>query len=240
MYLRPVHAETDVPKLIEFVQDNPLGIFTTALPSDNFPLLQSTHIPWIYDVDKDALGEIRGHIARNNPHAKALLEAIKKSSSPIIDTEVMVLFNAPHHSYVTPQFYVESKPSSGKVVPTWNYAAAQIYGKATIYADSEVASQFILKQVEDLTIQQESKDEKKKVPWKVSDAPNRYIELLSKAIIGISIKVDRLEGKYKMSQEMGEKDRMGVIDGFEAMESETGKAMAKMVKERGEAIQGKA
>jgi transcriptional regulator len=240
MYLRPAHAETDVSNLKAFIRDNPLGIFTTSLSSPNFPLLQSTHIPWVYDFDidnDDQLGVIRGHMARNNPHAKALIEAVNSSSpsSNAIDTEVMLLFNAPHNSYVTPQFYVETKPSTGKVVPTYNYAAAQIYGKATIYADasSEAASQFIMQQVDDLTKQEEGRDAEKK-PWKVSDAPSSYVDILSKAIIGISIEVTRLEGKYKMSQEMGVKDRVGVVNGFEAMGTENGMAIAKMVRERGQ------
>jgi predicted FMN-binding regulatory protein PaiB len=37
---------------------------------------------------------------------------------------------------LTPKFYVETKPDTGKVVPTWNYSAVQVYGKATILFDS--------------------------------------------------------------------------------------------------------
>jgi transcriptional regulator len=231
MYLREVHAEKSIPALQAFIQQNPLGIFTTALASPNFPLLQCTHIPWVYDIDVDngSLGELRGHLARNNPHAKALLEAIKASDSSELQDEVMILFNAPHHSYVTPQFYVQSKPADGKVVPTWNYAAAQVYGRATIYSTD---SEFILKQVNDLTDQEEAREGKSEV-WKVADAPEKYIQILSKAIIGIKIDVTRLEGKYKMSQESSREDRQGVIDGFEARQTELGRAIAKTVRERG-------
>lgn len=227
MYLRPVHAEADEAALKAFVRDNPLGILTTALASSSHPLLQSTHIPWVYDAGEEGLGSLRGHIARNNPHAKALLEAAQNGGA--IDPEVMVLFQAPHHSYVTPQYYVETKPTTGKVVPTWNYAAAQIYGRATIHATDTA---FLMRQVDDLTRQEEGRDEKR-TPWKVSDAPERYVDLLAKAIVGISIEVTRLEGKYKMSQEMGEADRLGVVRGFEGQGTEAGRAMAQMVHERG-------
>lgn len=240
MYLRPVHAEHDVTTLQSFIKKNALGILTTALASPNFPLLQSTHIPWVYDINKDKEGEekeqedgsdlgmLRGHLARNNPHAKALLEAICDSNTMTLQEEVMVLFNAPHDSYVTPQYYVQTKPRTGKVVPTWNYAAAQIYGIATIYAKDQ---HFILQQVTDLTDQEESKSGKEK-SWKVKDAPEKYIDLLSKAIIGIEIKVTRLEGKYKMSQELEKEDRQGVIDGFESTQTEVGRAIAQIVRER--------
>lgn len=230
MYLRAVHAENDIAALQSFIKENSLGILTTALASSKYPLLQCTHIPWVYDTKEDGrLGVLRGHLARNNPHAKAMIEVTEDSSSPILRDEVMVLFNAPLHSYVTPQFYVESKPADGKVVPTWNYAAAQIYGRASIYLKD---SEFILQQVNDLTDQEEAR-EGKAFKWKVNDAPEKYIQALSKAIIGIEIEVTRLEGKYKMSQEMGTKDRKGVIDGFEAKQTDLGRAMAKTVKERG-------
>lgn len=231
MYLRPVHAENDIAALQSFIKSNALGILTTALVSPNFPFLQSTHIPWVYDVEESdgELGVLRGHLARNNPHAKALIEAISGSCSANLQEEVMVLFSAPHHSYVTPQYYVETKPTTGKVVPTWNYAAAQVYGTATIYNKDQ---EFILQQVNDLTNQEENRNGKEK-SWKVKDAPEKYVDLLSKAIIGIEINITGLEGKYKMSQELAKVDRQGVIDGFEAMQTDLGRAMAQTVRERG-------
>ncbi|KAH7227563.1 hypothetical protein BKA60DRAFT_123319 [Fusarium oxysporum] len=69
-------------------------------------------------------------------------------------------------------------------------------------------------------------------PWKVSDAPERYIELMKKNIIGIEISIHRLEGKFKMSQEMRKGDRDGVIQGFGSMESDACQVIATMVQER--------
>ncbi len=51
MYLRAVHAEQDLASLQQFIRDNPLGIFTTALESTSFPFLQSSHIPFVLDTD---------------------------------------------------------------------------------------------------------------------------------------------------------------------------------------------
>ncbi|KAL3255642.1 hypothetical protein ABHI18_008188, partial [Aspergillus niger] len=68
----------------------------------------------------------------------------------------------------------------------------------------------------------------------VSDAPVPYVEILKKNIIGIEIRIERLQGKFKMSQEMGKGDREGVVSGFEALESDVGKGVAQMVRERGE------
>lgn len=154
----------------------------------------------------------------------------------------MVLFTSPVHHYVTPKFYTETKPSTGKIVPTWNYAAAQAYGRARVFYDSKApeTGEFLSKQIRDLSMYAEEKvmgfDGKsgRKSAWKVEDAPERYVELLQKGIIGIEIEIERLEGKFKMSQELANGDREGVVKGFGEMGTDVGESMAKIVKERGE------
>ena len=250
MYLRAVHAEPDIVALQRFVRENPLGLLITALQSTNFPTIQCTHIPWVLDVaDEDSpteLGTLRGHLAKANPHSKALKEAVERasggtSSNGRIDEEVSVVFNGPAHAYLTPKFYTETKPDTGKVVPTWNYSAVQAYGRATIFFDSHAdeTGAFLGKQIADLTNHAEGSimgytgTDGRPAPWEVSDAPSAYVEILKKSIIGIEITIDRLEGKYKMSQEMSVGDREGVIEGFESLETDNGRLMAKTVKERG-------
>lgn len=265
MHLHPKHVEPHVPTLRQLIRDNPLGVLVTALPSPNHPTIQCTHIPWILGVadeaDEAELGTLRGHLARMNPHSKALAEAVVSSNGNSsgkdsdgrpangpIETEVSVLFTAADHAYVRPQFYVATKPATGKVVPTWNYAAVQAYGQARVYcnASDPETSAFLRRQVDDLSRHAEAHvaghtgpEDGKQPPWKVSDAPERYIELLSKNIIGIEIKLERLEGKWKMSQEMGEEDRKGVAAGFAALGTENGAAMAKMVEERAALVKKK-
>ena len=70
-------------------------------------------------------------------------------------------------------------------------------------------------------------------PWAVSDAPVPYVDLLKKNIIGIEIRLERLQGKFKMSQEMRSGDREGVERGFARLGGETGQAISSLVKERG-------
>jgi len=246
MYLRAVHAELNIPALRKFIRDNPLGILITALPSLNFPTLQCTHIPWVLDVtdehSKTELGTLRGHLAKRNPHSTAMIEAIQRHtpSNGSLEQEVSVLFNGPAHAYVTPKFYVETKPDSGKVVPTWNYSAVQLYGKATIFFDSqnEETGSYLQKQIGDMTKHAEETimhytGGENLSAWEVSDAPARFIELLTKSIVGIEIAIKRLEGKYKMSQEMSKGDQQGVTRGFESLDTENGFKMARTVEERG-------
>ncbi|KAJ6779483.1 hypothetical protein PWT90_00789 [Aphanocladium album] len=247
MYLRSVHADADTATLRRLIRENPLGIFTTAIQSDNFPVIQCTHIPFLLDVEDETneseQGVLRGHMARANPHSKALIEAAQSASASAggyLEQEVMVLFNFPVHHYVTPKFYTETKPDTGKVVPTWNYAAAQVYGKIKVYHDSksEEAGNFLGKQISDLTDLSETSimgytaEGSAQKGWKVTDAPATYITLLKKAIIGIEIKIDRLEGKFKMSQESTEGDREGIISGFQKLGTDVGATMAETVAER--------
>ena len=131
MYLRPVHTDLELERLHQFIRENPLGIFTTAIQSPNYPLIQSSHIPWVLDVPEENStseaknGKLRGHIARANPQTKAIIETVTKSLegkdavdglNGTLEQDVMVLFNGPVHHYVTPKFYTETKPTTGKVV----------------------------------------------------------------------------------------------------------------------------
>ncbi|KAK3642942.1 hypothetical protein LTR56_010539 [Elasticomyces elasticus] len=251
MYLRAAHVETSTTALLDFLKQQPLGLLTTAIPSVEHDYIQSSYIPWVLDTisaDPDApvKGRLRGHMARQNPQAKSLINAAKEqqnaSGEPVqLQQDVMVLFTHPDHHYVTPKFYVETKPATGKVVPTWNYAAVQVYGRATVYHDSASEQSFVYlqKQIQDLSLMCETDimgytgTDGRKGPWGVDDAPERYIELLRKNIIGVEVEVTKIGGKFKMSQEMGSGDRQGVVDGFRALETETGDAIAKMVEERG-------
>jgi transcriptional regulator len=246
MYLRAAHRETSAKALLDFIRANPLGILTTAIPSTQHPLIQSSHIPWVLDVDSisadDATvkAQLRGHIARANPQAKAIIESY--TSGEQLKDDVMVLFTGPAHHYVTPKFYTETKPSTGKVVPTWNYSACQVYGKATVWHDAAATttSGFLTKQIHDLSQMCEmdvmgytGKDGSRK-PWEVADAPERYVDILRKNIIGIQIEIGSIGGKFKMSQEMGEGDRAGVVAGFKGLDTQVGQEIADLVRERGE------
>ncbi|EWZ87335.1 hypothetical protein BFJ63_vAg12276 [Fusarium oxysporum f. sp. narcissi] len=244
MILSSAHVETRIPVLRQLIRDNALGVLTTAIPSDKRPHIQVSHIPFILDVQDEGsdteLGVLRGHIARQNPQSQAMIETLENSGSNVLDQEVLVLFTATSHHYVTPKFYTETKPTTAKVVPTWNYAAVQAYGRATVHYDSksETSSKFLQKQLEDLSEQTETSimnytgKGDRPGPWKASDAPERYIEMMKKNIIGIEISIHRLEGKFKMSQEMRKGDRDGVIQGFGSMESDTCQVIATMVQER--------
>lgn len=247
MHLRTVHTENSLKTLFEFIKANPLGVITTGIASPSHQFLQSSHIPWVLDVSTDepqgqVTGRLQGHMARQNPQAKAMIESAASSSTIKLQHDVMILFTGSHHHYVTPKFYTETKPATGKVVPTWNYAAVQVYGKATIHYDPSASetSEYLSKQIHDLSQECETSimgctgQEGRARPWSVSDAPEPYIDIMKRNIIGIEVSIENIGGKFKMSQEMGQGDRLGVIEGFASLGSDAGTYLSNMVKERGE------
>ena len=256
MYLPFPHAEHHIPTIVQFLRKNTLGLLITGTSSATHPTLQASHIPWVIDpptASEDAQGfpRLRGHLARQNPQAKAIIEAVANhndaSSSQQLKDEILIMFQSPVHHYITPKFYTSTKPTTGKTVPTWDYEAVQVYGKATIYHSSSSSSMetrdFLLKQTDALTKASETEimgytprndgsSEDDTTAWEVSDAPESYVSQLMKNIIGIEVEVTRMEGRWKMSQEKPAGDREGVIAGFEKIGGSVGEAMAETIKER--------
>lgn len=250
MHLPAAYAVHSILVLRRFIRENPLGILTTGIKSASHPFLQSSHIPWLIDVnDEDSeveLGRLRGHMARANPQAKAIVESLTSGSlgtpslsRAYLEDDILILFNGPVHHYVTSQFYTETKPATAKVAPTWNYEAVQVYGTARIYFDtsSQEFDHYLTQQLSDLSQHTETSimgygSGTKPQPWQVSDAPSRYIDILKKSIIGIEIEIKSMAGKFKMSQEQPKGDRDGVIKGFQDMGTVTGTQMAGIIQQR--------
>lgn len=66
--------------------------------------------------------------------------------------------------------------------------------------------------------------------WKVSDAPDDFIQSQIKGIVGIEIDVTQLTGKLKTSQNRPVPDRAGVAAGLEASGGEQNTRMAGLVR----------
>src|SRR5262249_6865521 len=142
-------------------------------------------------------GAIEFHLARANPHWKYLAEG----------GEALMIFQGPD-GYITPNWYPsKAENANAKVVPTWNYAAVHAYGRPEAMQDVEG----LRRHVGELTAEQERGEA---VPWAVTDAPERYIEVMLRGIVGFRMAVTRLEGKWKMSQNRELPDRDGVVSGL--------------------------
>jgi len=160
--------------------------------------LFASHAPLLIDPEPAPFGTLVGHLAKANPHGRLL--------DP--NTETLVIFQGPG-GYITPSYY-EAKKEHGKVVPTWNYTAIHAYGTLETFDDSDR----LLSIVTRLT---ETYETPRAAPWAVSDAPEDFVQGMLKGIYGISLRVTRLEGKVKMSQNRPATDHQGIIEGLRAM-----------------------
>jgi transcriptional regulator len=194
MYTPRAFAESDLPTLFDYLDAHPLGILVSTTPDH----LAATHLPLILDRSAGPFGTLLGHLARANPQAR---------TAPATAVEALVIFSGPD-AYITPQWYA-TKRETGRVVPTWNYVAVHAYGTLRLHDDPE----FLRDHLERLTNRHEAA---RTSPWRVSDAPADYVAQQMKAIVGLSVQIERLEGKWKMSQNRVDADVAGVIDGLNA------------------------
>ncbi len=206
MYNPPLFAEDRAEVLHAFIRQYPLAAIVTCGPEGP----EATHVPVVVHEDVGVNGVIRCHFARANRHWETL------QSAP----EVLVILQGPNH-YITPDWY-PSKRESGKVVPTWNYVAVHVRGRARIVESQEELQQHLRA----LTDQHEAG---RATPWSIDDAPKEYIDALSRAIVGIEIEILAIEGKWKVSQNRPEADRTGVVAGLEALGDPDSLTMARLV-----------
>jgi len=209
----------------------------------SFDFLQCTLVPFLLDAPNEyaSEGRLRAHIAKQNPQVKGMIETLENKPDVLqLENDVLVVFNGKYDHYVTPKYYVKTKPESGKFVPTWNYSAVQVYDKLSLYYDSKTpaAGDFFKKQIQDLSEHLEASvtgytGGERPQPWEVGDAPDKYIELMQRNIVGIEVRIEKIQEKHNMSQEMRTRDREGVVKGFARLGNETGDVISSLVKKRG-------
>lgn len=190
MHIQSMFQQNDQAVLIDFIRQHPLG----TLVSSGADGLQASPIVFLLYEENDDL-VLRAHLPKTNPHWQALVNC----------AECFIVFQGAN-GYVSPSWYA-SKQATHKVVPTWNYATVHVFGQPLIVQDTG----WIAKQINDLT---DFHEHKRVRPWSVNDAPELYINNLLSTLIGLEIKIARLEAKWKMSQNKSTDDRLGVIAGM--------------------------
>ncbi|WP_407338272.1 FMN-binding negative transcriptional regulator [Methylocapsa polymorpha] len=134
-----------------------------------------------------------------------------------------MIFQGPQ-AYVTPSWY-KTKEKTGKVVPTWNYVTVHAYGHMAVIEDRA----WLLDQITALT---NAMEKSRARPWSVADAPASFVEASLEQIVGLEIPIDRIEGKWKLSQNRPQADYDGVVAGLLASagaEHSDHEAMAKLM-----------
>jgi transcriptional regulator len=192
----PDHFKPDEADVRELLRNFGSVDLVTATPTG----LRSTIIPMVWveggqTGDDGIVGLLRGHFARKNDHWQ----------QPVLG-EAMVIIRGPD-AYITPSWYA-TKREHGRVVPTWNYITAHVYGDLSIHDDPA----FVEANVRALTAKYEAQRNPR---WDVNDAPYQFIEGQLRAIVGVEIRITRVDAKFKLSQNRSMEDVEGVVAGLD-------------------------
>ena len=160
--------------------------------------LLATMLPFVFDPEAGPgeHGALLGHLARNNDQWRV----------PARGESLVIVRGA--DAYISPGWY-QSKSEHGRVVPTWNYVTAHVYGRLVVHDDSAW--------VEDLVRRLTAKHESRMAePWSVDDAPAPFVAGQLRAIVGVELAITRIEAKAKLSQNRPPADVAGVVAGLRA------------------------
>lgn len=160
-----------------------------------------SHLPLLLQVDEDT-AKLLGHFARANDHHKHLH-----------DQSVAAVFRGPH-AYISPSWYEETN-----VVPTWNYLTVHAYGTLRIVEDPKAVLEILRKTVETYEADFEQ-------PWSIDQPDELFIAQLATAVVAFEIEIQRLEGKWKLSQNHSAQRRQRVARELRKRGTENANAIA--------------
>jgi transcriptional regulator len=193
MYIPKQFAESRSEELQRIMSEHPLGMLVTHTDTG----LDANHVPFYLEPAQGTCGSLHAHVARANPIWREVPEG----------APVLVVFRGAH-GYISPNWY-PGKQDTHRRVPTWNYEVVHAHG--TMHARDD--EKFVRAVVARLTRQHEAALPQ---PWKMGDAPSDYLAELLGNIVGIEIRLTRLEGKRKLNQHHDERDREGATRGLES------------------------
>ncbi len=189
----PKHFEEQRPEVLqELMAAYPLAALVTNAVSG----IEANHIPLLFDPEPGPHGVLLGHMARGNGQWR----------NWAANQQALAIFQGPQ-AYISPNWY-PTKHENGRAVPTWNYVVVHAHGTIHVHDDPEWLRGFLNR----LTATHEASEN---LPWKPSDAPVGYIDGLLKAIVGVELRITKLEGKWKVSQNQPEANRTGAAESLE-------------------------
>jgi transcriptional regulator len=183
MYVPPHFDESRTDVLHALIEKSAIGVLITNGRSG----LDANHIPFELNRSQGTHGVLHCHVSRKNPVWQDIATG----------DEVLVVFRAAD-AYISPQWY-PSKQETHKQVPSWNYLVVNVHGRVTVRDDER----YVRGNVARLTRMHEASQP---MPWKMTDAPEDYIETMLKGIVGLEIEITRLVGKVKLSQNKDVRD----------------------------------
>ena len=200
MYVPAHFAESDINRLHDFIRQHSFGVLVSQV--DETPY--ATHLPFLLDRDRGQYGTLIGHTARANPQC-----ATSRNQS------VLAIFSGPH-AYISPTWY-----EAENVVPTWNYAAVHATGQLKLITDEPTLSTIVQRMTD---LYERSMPD----PWSF-DGSTLFAERLLSQIIGFELEIERIEGKWKMSQNQPTERRKKIVAALKAKSDLNSHAVADMI-----------
>ena len=202
MYIPEFNRVEDREAWLAFMRANPFAILISTV--DRSPY--ATHLPLAI---KEADGEVRlrGHVARANPHWKSLEPA----------AESLVIFHGPH-VYISPALS-EARES----VPTWNYAAVPVYGRARI-VDEKEAREILEELIAEF-------DSSYAAQW--ASLGEDYRSRMVRHIVAFEMVADRIEAKFKLSQNRTRTEQANIIEALAGSGDSSASGIAALMKQQG-------
>lgn len=177
LYCPPNMAFPDKASLHDFIEQHSFGCLIST------PFFCS-HLPWLLKRDQTEHGVLYGHLARQNPHWRAVTQQ-----------PVLITFCGPH-SYVSPRWY-----HSAQAVPTWNYAVAQVQGQAELLDEAATLAH----------LAQQLARYEPDVAAAMAKMPEAYQQKLAAGIVGVKVTITEFAGKLKLGQHRSVADQQGVF-----------------------------
>ncbi|GMV99448.1 MAG: putative transcriptional regulator [Candidatus Hydrogenedentota bacterium] len=203
MYVPQSYAMTASGVLEAFVVKHSFATMVSIVDGAPF----ATHIPVLFEPRDGAHGILHGHMARANPHWKAFEGA----------QESLVIFHGPH-GYISPRWYAASL-----AVPTWNYAVVHMYGKPQVIDDATLLEALI-----DRTVRQYESGFTNS--WD-GELPREFKDKLMKAIVGFTMDITRVEGKFKLGQNRSSEDQARVLEQLAQSDDPGAGALGELMRE---------
>lgn len=202
MYIPKYYKITNTEEIWDFVQKNSFATIVTT--EQGKPI--ATHLPLTLHKKGDDY-YLTGHMAYGNRQWKTFKTG----------EDVLVMFQGPN-AYVSSSWY------SHENVPTWNYQAVHMYGKASILEKDEL--------IEELTIMLEKYEKNRENPVLWDKLSPDLLETELRGIVGFKIKVEEVQAAYKLSQNRNETDYFNIIDKLKIDGNPNSKQMAELLEKR--------
>ncbi len=185
MYIPKFYRVNDPKIIADFLRHNSFAVLVSC--EKGVPI--ATHLPLEFVQTENSGQFLYGHVARGNHQWRTL------NSSE----NVLAIFSGAH-AYVSARWYNHLN------VPTWNYLVAHVYGKPEIIEDHEEL-RAILKRLVD----RNEAVANPQSPYMVEGLPEEFLKKEMKGLVGFRIKVEKIEAKFKLSQNRHAEDFANVM-----------------------------